>query len=111
MNETDQLLFQLDNYEGDSPKSSSSNPYGKSGYAAGMTAARGGSASDVASAGLISSRNPYAMGAGIGLQVLSMRQKRKQKEQEIDAKMKLDRISRQQKAMSNLMQLSQGLGI
>lgn len=59
--------------------------------------------------------NPAALGAGLGLQVLSAGQKRKQKEQELKAEMRLDRIQRQQNAtqnaLQNLMQLSQVMSL
>ena len=64
-------------------------------------------ASDVGMA----SGNPYAMAASAAFKVLSARQKRKQAEKETEARMKMDRIQRQQKALSGMMQMSQGLTI
>lgn len=76
-----------------------------------QTLASGGDASAVASSALIGSGNPYAMGAGVGLAVLSAREKRKQAEQEMLYKAKLENISRQQAVISNLMNLTQRLGL
>ena len=71
----------------------------------------GASTEDIASQGLIMSGNPYAMGAGLGLAVISADAKRKQRDREMKAQMQIDRIERQQRALSSLMSLSQGMGL
>lgn len=59
----------------------------------------------------IASGNPYAMGAGAGLKVLGAAEKRKQQDRDKRYRAKLARISRQQNALNNLMQMSQGLNL
>lgn len=57
----------------------------------------------------ISSGNPYAVGAGLGLQVLSMNQRRKQADAEAKYRAKLDQVNRTQNALNNLIQVSSNL--
>lgn len=74
-----------------------------------QTVSSGGSTADIATAGLMASGNPYAMGAGLGLSVLSAGQKRREQEENTKALAKQDRIQRQQRALENLTSVSQGL--
>lgn len=76
---------------------------------AGQAIQSGGSTTDILSGALMGSGNPYAMGASVGLAVLSAREKRKQAEQKMLYKAKLENISRQQAVISNLMNLTQRL--
>lgn len=53
--------------------------------------------------------NPYALGAGLGLQVLGASAQRRREQKELEARMKVERIERQQRALQNLMSLSQNM--
>lgn len=53
--------------------------------------------------------NPYAVGAGLGLQVLSMNDRRKQADADARYNAKLDQIQRTQSALNNLVSVSGNL--
>ena len=76
---------------------------------AGKAAASGGSATDIASAGLLASGNPYAMGAGLGLMTLSQINKRKQQEQMNQYTAEVERIKARQDAINRLSQIGANL--
>lgn len=84
-------------------------PSARAGSAAVKTLASGGDVTDIATSGLMASGNPYALGAGVGLAVLSAGAKRKKQEQDTKAIAKQQRIERQQRALENLTSVSQGL--
>ena len=88
---------------------SKATPSARAGTAAVKSLATGGDVTDIATSGLMASGNPYAMGAGAGLAVLSAGAKRKQQEKEQKAIMKQQRIERQQRALENLTSVSQNL--
>ena len=69
---------------------------------AAKTAARGGSAGDVASSALMASGNPYAMAAGLGLSVLSGISERKAQERQAEYQNKVG-------ALNNLSQMAMRL--
>lgn len=71
------------------------------GVAGAGTLAKGGSAVDAASAGLMASGNPYAMGAGLALGVVSSGKKRKDAEKKAEAEAEMQRRSRVMGAMQN----------
>lgn len=71
--------------------------------------AGGQNEADVLGQAGMASGNPYAMAGGAGLMVLSAKAKREQREAELRAEMKLDRINRQQNAIQRLMNLSQNM--
>lgn len=84
----------------------------KSNYGGGVAASQmagGASAEDAAAAGLMSSGNPYAMGAGAGLAVLSAGAKRRDQQKMLDYQAKQDRIQKQQQAISRLIGITDSM--
>lgn len=77
--------------------------------AAGQSLQQESSGVDAASDAGVSSGNPYAMAAGLGLKVLSEKEKARRREHEQLQLMKQQRIDRQQRALSQLVNISQGL--
>lgn len=77
----------------------------------------GGGAADIAGGGLVglgaATGNPYALAAGLGLQVIGAGARRRSSErkqaQRLEYEAKLERISRQQKALDRLVNIGQGL--
>ena len=76
---------------------------------AGKNMAAGGSAEDAVSAGLMSSGNPYAMAAGLGLQVVSASDKAKQERANQEAAYKNAANTRRQKAIQDLVMTARGM--
>lgn len=81
----------------------------RAGQNAVRTASSGGSAMDIGTGALMASGNPYAMGAGVGLAVLSASQKREQAEEEARYMREQNKISSQKEALSRLMDMSNSL--
>jgi hypothetical protein len=77
--------------------------------AAGQSIQQESATPDILSGGAMSSGNPYAMAAGMGLKVLSEKEKARRREHESLQLMKQRRIDRQQRAIGNLINVSQGL--
>ena len=84
-------------------------PSQRAALAATRTAAGGGSRADVVSGGLMATGNPYAIAAAAGLQVMSATRKREQRNKELQHQAKLERISRQQRALENMTGVAQSL--
>lgn len=84
-------------------------PSQRAGLAAAKSVAGGGSTEDVIAGGLMASGNPYAIAAGAGIQVLSASKKREQANKELQYKAKLERISRQQRALESMTGVAQSL--
>lgn len=95
--------------EGDGMGMAQISPSQRAGVAAVRGIAGGGSAADVVSGGLMATGNPYAIGAAAGLQVLSASKKREQRNRELQYQAKLERISRQQRALENMTGIAQSL--
>ena len=72
---------------------------------------QGTNTADIAGNAMLMSGNPYAMGAGLGLKVLSANQKRKQADREARYKARLAQISNTQSALNNLVNISSRLSI
>lgn len=72
---------------------------------------RSPSDTDTLQKGLSATPNPYAQGAALGLQVLSMKEKRKRAEEEAKALAGHQRLQRQMGAINNLMSMSQRLAL
>lgn len=83
------------------------------GLAASQALSGGDVGSSLATYGVMSSGPyaPYAIGAGLGLKVIGAAAKRKERENELRAKMRLDRIQRQQSAINKLVEISKGMGL
>lgn len=107
----DQPIFDYSTDSGDLGSSQTNVASGaqKGASSAAIAAANGGSASDIASAGLMASGNPSALGAGTVLAVLSANSKRKEKEYETRQMLKQKRIERQQNAINKMITVAQGL--
>lgn len=77
----------------------------------------GGGAGDIAGAGLagygLATGSPYALAAGLGLQVIGAGARRRSQERKeakrLEYEAKLERISRQQKALDRLVSIGQGM--
>ncbi len=76
---------------------------------AASTMAKGGSATDAVSAGLIASGNPYAMGAGLGLQTMSTLKKQEQQQKQNKYLAEVERVKARQNAIDNLAQIGQSM--
>lgn len=94
--------------DGGNPRAASS-AMGNSGMASAQTAINGGSGADIAASGMMASGNPYAMAGGLGLAVLSANKKQKQEQENAKAQYENQRIQNQQSALSNMMQVAEGL--
>jgi hypothetical protein len=81
------------------------------GVAAAKTAAQGGSGADVLGAGLVASGNPYAIGAGLGLMVLSSAQKAKQARRMQEYENAVARADQRRKSIENLANIGQKLAV
>jgi hypothetical protein len=92
-------------------ESSSPAPGGMAPAAKGSQApkAQGDNADDMAGNGLISSGNPYAMAAGTALKVIAAEQKRKEAQMKEAQMLAVEKMDRQQNALSRLMNIAQGL--
>ena len=84
-------------------------PSQRAALAATSTAAGGGSKADVVSGGLVATGNPYAIAAAAGIQVLSASKKREQRNKELQYQAKLERITRQQRALESMTGVAQSL--
>lgn len=69
----------------------------------------GGEMTSIAAGGAMAYGHPAALAAGMGLQVLAAKSRRKERERNIDYEARLERVSRQQKAIDKLIGVSQGL--
>ena len=81
------------------------------GVGAAKTMAEGGSAEDALTQGLVASGNPYAMGAGLGLSVLSAKRKKEDAHREAKAKAENERRQRQVNALQSLVGVTRGIGL
>lgn len=99
----------VDDNSGDSMGMAGLTPSQRAGLAATKSAASGGGTADVISGSLMASGNPYAIAAAAGIQVLSASKKRDQRNKELQYKAKLERISRQQRALESMTGVAQSL--
>ena len=83
--------------------------YKAGGIGAAATLAKGGSVGDALGTGLVSTGNPYAVGAGLGLMALSSIQKAKQEQKQEEYKNKLAQVEARRSAIDRLAQIGQGM--
>lgn len=77
--------------------------------AAGTAAAEGADAGDVVTSGLISSGDPYALGAGLALKTLGSINKKKEQQAMNEYKAEVARQEARQKAAGNMASIASGL--
>lgn len=79
------------------------------GVKAAETLAKGGSGTDAAAAGLLATKNPYAIAAGLGLMTLSSIEKRKQEQKQTKYLAQLKEVEARRDALNKLADIGQRL--
>ena len=65
--------------------------------------------SDLLATGMVASGNPYALAGGLAMKTLSANRREKKAQADAKAKLKLERINRQDGALARMMDMSNGL--
>ena len=113
MPDTDLNLTLSDDMKKNYSKPASGGGFGwkGAGVGAARTIASGGSVEDAAAQGLVASGNPYAMGAGLALSVLSAQRRKKDAHRQAKAKAENERRQRQVNALQSLVGVTRGIGL